>query len=576
MATLFLTTPVEKINSFEKNILFLGEWCKLYPDHNKYQNIEIHKYHWDDRLKFIQDYKYLTDLYEKYLFEFSNKLNAIHKRNEDSRYWRIIIGPWLRFFIDVTFDRYECIRTLEEKKIDNSYIYKYNIEDFIPQDFTEFYDQIRNDSWNHAIFSECILFFGIKHTFIDYPPHEIHRSKKVVKNKLKSKLLNLYNSLFPRRFNSIAIVEPYINIYKTFKLNLALGQFPIFGTFTKEIDNTFIHKSRKEITFNTLKKTKFEFFLENLIFKLIPNSYLENLSNYEKLGLSKYPLNPKLIFTSNAYQANDTFKIWTAFYVAKGVPLIIEQHGGHFGIGLINQTEIHQIKIATIFASWGWESSENVCSMPSLKLNKSFLFKYNKTGKILITTPSYPRYFYCSFSVPFSGQFLSYLDGLFIFLTGLNLNTKKNLLIRTDADIFGWNINKRIEDRGFGWAIDKKNINLFDSLKEAKISISTYNATIFLETLAMNFPTLVYFDFSYYEIREDALEMITILLEANILHKSPEDAYQFLNNLHDEIENWWFSKIVQDARLIFCNKYARTSSKCINDWKIFLNTYKND
>jgi putative transferase (TIGR04331 family) len=573
LSTLLLTTPVQELNSSEDNILFLGEWCKLYPEYKYSQIVEIHKYHWDDRDKFTKDCNYLNDLYEKYLLDFSSILNKFHNRNEDTRYWRIIIGPWLKYFIDVIFDRFECIRTLGDKKIDNTYVFKYNLEDLIPDDFSCFYDQIRSDGWNHAIFSECIIYFGINHTLLNYSPYRSNISSKNSKQKLKNKLLNIYNSVFPRIFNSIAIIEPYTDIYQTIKLNIALGQFPIFGTNANERNINKLDKFRSEFISNNSLTSPFEYFLEKLIFKLIPFSYLENLATIEKSSLSKYPLNPKLIFTSNAYQANDLFKIWAANFVTNGIPLIIAQHGGHYGIGLVNQTEVHQLKISSVFASWGWGNAESIATMPSLKLNNSFTFKYKRNGKILITTPSYPRYFYCSFSVPLSGQFLYYLNDLFVFLNGIN--EKKNILIRTDADIFGWNIHKRIVDNNFGWAIDIKNIKLIDSLKESKIAISTYNATIFLETLSMNFPTLVYFDFKYYEIREDAQESISILLDANILHKSAVNAYQFLNSLNGEIESWWFSNSVQNARLVFCNKFARASSNCINEWKIFLNNNKN-
>ena len=86
-------------------------------------------YHWSNKNKLENDNQYLTDLYERYLVYLSNILNKFHHKNNDTKYWRILIGPWLRFFIDIVFDRYETINFKNSKlskinKIDKKkYIY---------------------------------------------------------------------------------------------------------------------------------------------------------------------------------------------------------------------------------------------------------------------------------------------------------------------------------------------------------------------------------------------------------------------------------------------------------------------
>ena len=57
-------------------------------------------YHWSDKNKLDKDNYYLTLLYEKYLTSLSTILNKFHGIEQDHKYWRIIIGPWLRYFID--------------------------------------------------------------------------------------------------------------------------------------------------------------------------------------------------------------------------------------------------------------------------------------------------------------------------------------------------------------------------------------------------------------------------------------------------------------------------------------------
>ena len=64
---------------------------------------------------------------------------------------------WLKFFTDAVFDRYETIRLAKKNNsIEGTFIYEYNLHEKIPNNFNEFYDQLRNDSWNELLFFELI------------------------------------------------------------------------------------------------------------------------------------------------------------------------------------------------------------------------------------------------------------------------------------------------------------------------------------------------------------------------------------------------------------------------------------
>ena len=145
--------------------LYLGTWC-FNKDPNFFISTKennINKYHWDDRDKYNRDFDYLSNLYEKTLKDYSKILNDIHKLDRDSN-WRLIIGPWLRFFIDALFDRYECVRYAKEQCIiDKVTIYNYLDREQPPINFKEFYDDFINDEWNEQIFSDCIKYQNISY-----------------------------------------------------------------------------------------------------------------------------------------------------------------------------------------------------------------------------------------------------------------------------------------------------------------------------------------------------------------------------------------------------------------------------
>ena len=571
-----VTTPDETTWDKKKPLLLLGEWCRLFSKREELAKLDIrqHSYHWDNRQKFADDYTVLEKIYEDKLTTLSHSLNNIHGLSVDICYWRIIIGPWLRFFIDSVYDRFEVIRTVAEtNSVNDTWIRAYELANWIPSDFQEFYMQFRYDAWNHIIFAECIKVAGIPYT--QKGTVLIHgtgtKTKLSSLRRFAKTLMNAYNAILPSRFNRVAIVAAYMPKIKLIKFQRSLGQLPYISTPLVSIDKRLVDNAKRKLLSVGKADTMFEKLLNRLIVQLMPFAYVENFSALQKKSITAFPSKPKLIFTANAYQADDGFKLWAANHVHQKVPLVIEQHGGHYGIGLLNQTEDHQVKIADTFVSWGWtdKKNKNVISLPAMKLHSEPV-SYNVNGDILLVTASYPRYFYCYFSTPIAGQFVDYLDDQIRFCKSLKDTWKDMLKIRTDADIFGWEIHERFKYAGLGESLDQSNEKLFDRLKNCRICVSSYNATVFLETLAANIPTVVFFDPNKYEIREEAITAMNSLRAVNILHDTPESAAQFLNSLDTDISAWWNSKVVQDIRQQFCLTYANTSENWIDVWKNFL------
>ena len=119
------------------------------------------------------------------------------------------------FLLDVIFDRFETVRTL--LKNESEYyckIYKYNIDDYVPYDFKEFYNQIRYDEWNKIIiFFELVKFFKIEYISAGYIG-----KKKTQKETKSFKILakNLIKYFFT--FRKVVIIDSYMPVFKLFKL----------------------------------------------------------------------------------------------------------------------------------------------------------------------------------------------------------------------------------------------------------------------------------------------------------------------------------------------------------------------
>ena len=74
---LVLTNLFSQLDTNTEQIIYLGEWCKKYNAKYKDTDFTI-EYHWNDRNKLLNDYKYIKVVYENLLDQLTIILNKIH------------------------------------------------------------------------------------------------------------------------------------------------------------------------------------------------------------------------------------------------------------------------------------------------------------------------------------------------------------------------------------------------------------------------------------------------------------------------------------------------------------------
>jgi putative transferase (TIGR04331 family) len=564
--------------------ILLGDWClkdleDILGSVDRYNKVP---YHWDDREKYAGDYIYLTSLYETSLSQLAHLLNTIHSTNYDLTYWRLVVGPWLRYFIDALFDRYECLRRAKSVgTITNTTAYSYDLVDVCPADFVEFWNDFTTDEWNEIILSECFQDLEI--------PYTQSSEKLVFRNRAKRKdptsfdilrakfigLANVYSKLLGRLQSGPVIVSAYVPFKKTINFHFRLKKLPYFFKLTLDFPPSKRNLSLREKLSNiTFASKGFESVLARLIPLFIPKSYVEDFPKLRANALKTLPKNPTSIFTANAYQADEMFKVWAAENQFLGIPLLIGQHGGTFGMASVHQSEEHQLRTANNFVTWGWESAgcDKIVRLPSMQLSGRASIKRNQNGSVLHVLSSFPRYFYQYYSMPAAGQYLVYIKNQIKFLSELDEDVLDKTRIRLDASSSNraWDTAKALSIAGYNSRIDRSNDRLLSLLGSSRLCVCTNNATVFLETLALDFPTIIFWETSHHEIRSDAVPFFEILEEAEILFYAPEDAARKVNDVSTNVDQWWHSDSVQMARKKFCEQYARSSDDWAHEWGEFL------
>ena len=565
--------------------MFLGEWCKNYLKQDKWSilNYKILEYHWDNRKKYHNDYVELEILYEKYIKILTRSLNDIHNQNNSTRYWRIVIGPWLRYFIEILFDRYSLIINANSTyKIQNTHILKYNLEEWIPIDYQQFHRYNLLDSWNHVLFSEIIKFlnnFNYEIIDIELKPIKRKHSKRNLKNIARSFII-FYSKLISK-YEEIFFVNSLMRIRDLLSIQISLNQFPnIFDILINPIKvkrKKICSKKRNQFKISA-GNSDFEKLLNYLIPKFIPIAHLESYNQLE-LGIKNiYPENIKIIYTANAYSYDEGFKIWVASQLKKGTKFIIGQHGGRAGISKILQSHLHQMKICDYYISWGWksENGEKNIPLPSIKLS-NIKINSNNNGNILVLLPSYQRYFYHSTSMPIAGQCLKHFNHQLMVLKYLSKRIIKNYYFRLGPRGDAWDIKKRLIDAGLINQIDNSNNSFIKSSKNARLIIHSDNSTSLLESLSNNFPTLIYWDPSLFELTQEGESYFEIFHSLGIMHYSPESLSKKLNEVYDDVLGWWDQNDIRTACADFSNYFALRNSNYVKDWQnLFINLKKNN
>ena len=560
-----------KFSQYE--IICLGEWCKLYPENYLWNGInsEVIPYHWDDRTKLKSDHDELKNLYEKVLIDLTLYLNKIHRINESTLFWRIVLGPWLMNYIPILFDRWEMLRLAFEN--DAKYISVLIENETLPiaVDFEGFCTLSQTDSWNQLIYQRIISkkykdqieFIKIK------KEHDKESLSKPNMFNWKIKVIAIIDRIF-RVFGGrgkFMFHTLYFSPINLILLNLKLKQFPRFFVddfkfkFKEKVDNSL----RKKLELKTLSSSPFELFLYENILKDIPMSYLEGFHSIRN-HLDTINLEFKFILTANSYWGNDVFKIWIAIQQKLEKKIIISEHGGSFPP--LFDTFQHEEEISSKFKIVWF----NPFHLKHLKLppNKIILqnAKYLKNGNCAIIGFESPRYSYRVTAGPISHQTLDCFEHTISFCSKLNDSIKENINIRPYPNL-GWYTNLRYADM-----LSPKSVNAEGSHKnfiaKAKLIVCTYPQTTFSEAMASGKPTILVYDPQLFEFIPETKELIDILISAKIIFYDSCKAANHVNNIWLDIESWWENEKVVRARNSFLQISLSGNKNSINEWVKFL------
>lgn len=571
-----LESPTDFDNAF-----FLGAWC-FSTRHN--ENIarragRIIDYHWNDRNKLKRDYERLELLNEEILEDLSIILNQIHGINENKRFWRLLLGYWLNIYTTVVFDRWSSLE--QARRIGQSWqteVRPVDDDTLAANDTAEFV-QIATESsqWNHSLFALLIQYIpGIKSIPVKIelsasaasmvPETNSNFSKRLVKDVVRSSA-NLLKSR-----DRFFLIGTYLSIEKLVKLEMALGQFPLPRLqFEGKINTGFDVNWRQWMIPLDSAKDEYSLIVRKILPKFLPRIFLEGFREL-MLQANKlpWPKSPKVIFTSNQHFASDVFKAWAAQKMASGARLVIGEHGG-LGTGLFNGAHRYEVSVADVYLSTGWNDLKYKNIIPvGLFKSKSSNLKPNPAGKALLVCGIMPRFSFDIRAMMLSSQVLDYFDDQFRFIEALPKKIREEIIVRLYPSDYGWEQRDRWLDRHPAITFDDGRRSMMKAASQCRLFIGTYNCTTYIESLVLNFPTVMFWNPLHWEIKPEAQSYFDKLRNVGIFHESAASAALHISGIWDDIPSWWKSEAVQSARRYFCDNYAASPPDIIGRLKQIL------
>jgi len=154
----------------------------------------------------------------------------------------------------------------------------------------------------------------------------------------------------------------------------------------------------------------------------------------------------------------------------------------------------------------------------------------------------------------------NYMNSMSVFFSNLSFNNLSRLIYREGYPAYKacpiqYNRDKKLKtfyDKFFKFDDYKKSSKVM--MKSARLVVIDYIATSYLESLIMNIPTIFFWNQKVYLLNNDNLNFFDDLVNVGICQTNPAAAAEFINNLGENIEQWWWSNSIQKARKQFLDK----------------------
>ena len=515
--------------------------------------------------------KVISDCRPSLLCALENLLKRYHGSNHSKRYYDILAGMWLEIFMQVSYAAWEQVRSCppvaDEKPIleltatpaeySDLIINNQNYHFKLRLAIQRFLADENPTAWLQK--TECTITNG---TFLQ---KRFAFSPRVARGMFKRLL---FRKIFCNQ-PEVLICLPYFKCHPK-EWMLAMWKWRYW--IRRDDLNEFIavpvrcdHEWRYSRSRECGTQNDFPGALKSLLPLCIPVVFLEGYKDFRAQALALNKPQPRIVYTANALHSNLTFRFLVAEWVEQGTMLLSHQHGGGYGMDRIHVVEDFETRVSDLFYSWGWRREDRRVLPLSVGIHRAKRSKHSK--QILLHCVGYPKNVHRLHFQPMPGTIETMIRDTADFISAFSKH--ENLLIRPYFTDYGWGFLDKLKQVApdAKYDIGNRRSTPFKRYAQSRLVVHNYLGTSWLETLALNIPTVCFFDPDAYDFRPEVKPFIEAFEQVGILHRSGREAARFVCDPSTDIETWWQQSDVQEARSAFCTNYANFSSDWPQQWE---------
>ena len=581
----------QKINEGD---YFLGNWCFNQIVEEKDYNII--RFHWSNLKKRKKDYFYLESLRKRILKSLCQKINNHHNVKKSTRYWVLLLDPWLSSYLSIMFDRWESLKTATKEYNFNVNFYKGIVKKNnhflfeIPSSRASdaFYNQLIYQRLYNENFFKKKLKVSYKKSCTERNFNKSNLFKK--KSYIKLFLLSIFQFLERLCLNSKAQRSYFIYPFSSLSLGVIL-KFKFFCNrkilfFFNEIYNIerkFNLRLKKKITESLIRKQKlkfvtknnFEEFLVRYILNDLPSAIIEDYK-FTLKHVKKINLNPKVIIASANYWDTFSFKLWISEMIEIGNFFYINDHGR----GLIPYNELlnFENEMSDIKFSWHKSINSKQIQVPALQYSNFKLKKFHTPKYCSVVGLEANKNINMINFYALSSEAIKTYYQIINFYKLLDIDIKKKFFLKPrkylkfegtwDLESF---FKKKIGNKKIYYSLD---YNKF--IANSKIIICTYPLTTLSDAIMLNKPTILLLPKSTYLFHPKFKKIISKMEKNKILFYESYKAAKHVNEIWKNPAKWWNSSRVTSVKKEYKKNFCQYDMNSLNQWyKILEKNYDN-
>jgi putative transferase (TIGR04331 family) len=266
---------------------------------------------------------------------------------------------------------------------------------------------------------------------------------------------------------------------------------------------------------------------------------------------------PSVVYSANGLQFVSAFQVLSAACADTKTPVAIHQHGGQFGLDEVHAGENVEVAAADRFYTYGWNDSRpNVAALPTAMPasagssdHRRLLVMSLEVSDVIYRLQPFCLPEHAHACLASTRTFLAELGDGAGFSPVLRSGTREHALI------------------GASVSRDDPSVAGTVSASASGLVVHNYFGTSWLETLAMNMPTVCVVPPNVHRFREAARPLVDALRRHGIIHDDPREAARFVRGLAGDARAWWSQPDLQADRQRFVATYANFSDDWLERWR---------